>query len=195
MKLYIAIPSCRDWKPQFGASLCGLIGKLTKDNVDFTMNAMMGTSVLPKARQMALEHAIAEGFSHVLFLDDDMAFPSDLFDRLSSHKKQVIGANYANKSPQRNPQAHALDGSPLSSKGRDGIEEAGWIGFGGVLIELSSISDVPKPWFETRWMSERNSFIGEDYYFCGKVRSNGVKIYVDHDVKMDHIGDAAYREA
>jgi len=194
MKVYLAIPSCRDWKPQFGASVCGLVGKLSKDGVDFTMNAMMGTSVLPRARQVALEHAISEGCSHVLFLDDDMAFSPDIFDRLVAHQKEIIGANYSNKSPQRNPQSHALDGSPLSSKDRSGIEEAGWIGFGAILISLDAIKDVPKPWFETRWLEERQSFIGEDYYFCGKVRGCGVRIYIDHDIKVGHIGDALYGE-
>lgn len=78
MKVYIAIPSCRDWKPQFGASLCGLVKKMTIAGVDSNMN-------------------------------------------------------------------------------------------------------VQKPWFETRWMPERNSFIGEDYFFCGQVRNA-------------HIGDFTYRE-
>lgn len=194
MRLYIAIPSCRDWKPQFGASLCALVAKLSKDGVDFTMNAMMGTSVLPKARQMALDHAIETGYTHVLFLDDDMAFSSDLFDRLVSHKKDIVAANYSNKSLQRNPQSHGVDGKPLSSTGKIGIEEAGWVGFGAILIDLSAIKDIPKPWFSTVWVEERNSFIGEDYFFCGKVRSHYVRIYVDHDVKVSHVGDFLYRE-
>lgn len=191
MKLYIAIPSCRDWKPQFGASLCGLVRKI---NAQFTVNCMVGTSVLPKARQLAMEHAIENGFTHILFLDDDMAFQADLFDRLSSHRLPIVGANYSNKSPQCNPQSHGVDGKPLSSKDKAGAEEAGWIGFGAVLIDLSVMKDVPKPWFETRWLPERNSFMGEDYYFCGKVREHGIKIYIDHDAKVTHVGDYHYRE-
>lgn len=194
MKTYIAIPSCRDWKPHFGASLCGLVRKMTHDGVDFDMMAMMGTSVLPKARQLAVDHAIQHGFSHILFLDDDMAFSADLFESLSKHNLPVVAANYSNKSSNPNPQTHGIDGNPLSSHGKTGIEEAGWIGFGAVLISLSAIKDVPKPLFEMRWMEERGSFIGEDYYFCGKARAHGVKVYIDHDVsqKMGHVGDHVY---
>jgi len=194
MRLYIAIPSCRDWKPQFGASICGLVVAVARSGIDFTMNAMTGTSVLPRARQMAMEHAIQSGYTHILFLDDDMAFESDLFERLAAHKKQVVAANYSNKTAQRNPQSHGIDGLPLSSSGKSGLEEAGWVGFGAVLIDLDAVKDLPKPWFETRWMPERNAFIGEDYYFCGHVRAHGVKIYVDHDAKVSHMGDFAYRE-
>lgn len=192
MKTYICIPSCRDWKPHFGASLCGLVRKMTQDGIDFDMNAMMGTSVLPKARQLAIDHAIQNGFTHVLFLDDDMAFPSDLFESLSKHKLPVIAANYSNKSSDPKPQTHGLDGQPIFSSGNLGIEEAGWVGFGAVLIELSAIKDIPKPLFEMRWLEERGTFIGEDYYFCGKVRAHGVKIYINHDIKTGHVGDHIY---
>lgn len=194
MKIYIAIPSARDWKPQFGASLCGLVRAMAISEIDFTINAMMGTSVLPKARQMAMEHAISEGFSHVLFLDDDMMFGADLFEDLMSNAP-IVAANYSNKSPQRNPQSHGLDGQPLSSVGKTGLEEAGWVGFGAILIDLSIMSNVPKPWFEMRWLPERDSFIGEDYFFCAQVRNAGHKVYINHDVKVSHIGDYPYREA
>lgn len=192
MKTYIAIPSCRDWKPHFGASLCGLVRKMTKDGVDFDMNAMMQTSVLPKARQMAIDHAIELGFTHVLFLDDDMSFPPSLYESLSSHNLQVVGANYSNKSATPAPQTHGLDGLPVNVS--EGVSEVGWIGFGAVLIELASVKDIQRPLFETRWMEERGSFIGEDYYFCGKVRAHGVKIYVDNGIsqKIGHVGDNVY---
>lgn len=196
MKVYIAIPSCRDWKPQFGASICGLVRKMTIDNIDFEMNVMIGTSVLPKARQMAMEHAIQLGFTHILFLDDDMLFNTDLFNKLSEPDLAVVAANYSNKNPEGTlPQSHRLDGSSFSSKGKEGMEEAGWVGFGAILIDLSIMSNVPKPWFEMRWITDRNSFIGEDYFFCAQVRNHGHKIYLNHDVKCGHIGDFAYREA
>lgn len=47
MKTYIAIPSRRDWKPHFGASLCGLVRKMTQDGVDFD------TMYLRKLRTLA----------------------------------------------------------------------------------------------------------------------------------------------
>ncbi len=195
MRVYLAIPSCRDWKPQFGSSLCGLVHKMTKDGVHFIINAMMGTSVLPKARQLAMEHAIEQGFTHILFLDDDMAFDGDLFDRLSSPGLPIVASNYCNKNPVSSPQSHGLDGKPLSSMGKSGVEETGWVGFGAILIDLSIMSNVPKPWFETRWVEERNAFIGEDYFFCSQVRNAGHKIHINHDVKCAHVGDFSYREA
>lgn len=196
-KVYIAIPSCRDWKPHFGASLCGLIRKATLDGIDIELNAMMGTSVLPKAREGALRHAIALGFTHILFLDDDMAFQPSLLGDLLSAQKDVVGVNYVSKSMQNQKQmVHDLDGEPVSSKDKIGLEEIGWLGFGAVLISLAAVKNIEAPLFEMRWMPERNDFIGEDYYFCGKVRAHGVKIYVDHDTSrhVGHVGDFVFQE-
>ena len=196
MRLYLAVPSCRDWKPQFGASLCGLVRKLSLDGLDFNLHCMIGTSVLPKARQMAVENAIETGYTHILFLDDDMEFTPEIFEALSSHNKEIMAANYSNKNPvESKPQVHDLDGKPVYSRHKNGIQEVGWVGFGAILIELAIMKNVPKPWFQMIWHSPRNEFIGEDYFFCGQVRNSGYKIFINHNIEIAHIGDKAYTES
>lgn len=198
MRVYIAVCSCRDWKPQFGASLCSLIHNASRaSGLEIFLNTLQGTSVLPRARQLAIEDAINGGFTHILMIDDDMKFPPDLLADLIKHNVPMVGINYARKS-HTNPTTLTcdLEGKNVSSKGKSGIEEVGWLGFGAVLIELSAIKDIPKPWFEMRWLPERADFMGEDFYFSMKARTSGVKLYVDHDVsnKCAHIGDFPYRE-
>lgn len=160
------------------------------------MYIMQGASVLPKARDGAVRKALCEGYTHLLFLDDDMNFPQELLEDLMSHKVPVVGINYTRKTGENVTQTCGIDGLPVKSFGKEGLEEVGWIGFGAVLIDLETIREIERPLFETRWMPERNDFVGEDYYFCGKVRANGVKIYIDHTLsnKCSHIGDFNYRE-
>jgi len=189
-KVYIAICSCRDWKPQFGASLFAL-GKETK--VDTFLNSIQGTSVIPKARQKLMEDAINGGFTHILMIDDDMKFPADMLDRLLAHGVSFVGVNYVSKGTKK-PVSCGLDGQLFYSSERVGLSEIGWIGFGAVLIELEAIKNMPKPWFEQRWLEERQDFMGEDFYFCMKARTHGLKIYLDNDIECEHIGDYAYRE-
>ncbi len=192
-KTYVAIPSCRDWKPQFGKSLCGLINSTS----DIFLNVLQGTSVLPRARQLAIQDAINGGFSHILMLDDDMAFPADLLVKMLEHEKDIVGINYCRKNPAgATPMACGLDGVVITSKDKSGLEEVGWIGFGAVLINLQIMKDIPLPWFEVRWMEEKQDFLGEDFYFCMKLRGMGAKIYIDHDIsnKCAHIGDFPFKE-
>ncbi len=194
MKTYIAICSCRDWKPQFGKSLCALVQRCP----EVFLNVLQGTSVLPRARQLAIEDAINGGFSHFLMIDDDMKFDQNLLLDLLSRNLPVVGVNYVRKDPANpSPMSCGLDGAVVSSKGKTGVEEIGWIGFGAILIRLEDIKNIARPLFEMRWLDERQDFMGEDYYFSMKARTAGIPIYVDHDAsnKCSHIGDFNFREA
>lgn len=196
MKILIAIPSCRDWKADFGAALVGLVHKSALEGLDFTVYIMRGASVIPKARQSAVEIAVKGDFTHILFLDDDMSFPPDLLSSLLSRKVDVVGINYVGKNGKNLPLTHGIGGESISSVDRLGIQEVGWIGFGAVLIRLESVKEISAPLFEMRWTEQRKDFIGEDFYFCGKVRAHGVKVHVDHDVsqKIGHVGDYTFSE-
>lgn len=196
IKIYIAVCSGRDWKPQFGASLCHLIGQMHRSKVIYFLNIIQASGIF-KARQSAISDAIAGEFSHILFLDDDMVFPPNILDGLIAHDLGIVAINYARREEgNKNAITHAIDGSGVFSKGKSGVEEVGWIGFGGVLIKIDSIKNIENPFFEIRWHPEREDFVTEDTYFCMKVRSAGIKIYVDHDIsnKVFHVGDYLYHE-
>lgn len=203
VRLALSTPSCRDWKPAFGASLCGLVRKLSQDGIkgvslqNFDLSILQGASVLPRARQAAIDWAKQGNATHLLCIDDDMQFPSDILDDMFRHDVDILALNYTRKNPvSPTPLTHGLDGAMVSSLGFTGLEEVAWVGFGIILIKLDAIKDIPAPLFETRWMEERQDFVGEDFYFCGKVRQHGVKIYIDHDAsnKIRHIGDIPYWE-
>ncbi len=196
-KVYIAICSCRDWKPQFGTSVARMLHETGIGGTEIFLNSLQGTSVLPRARQLVLEDAINGQFSHALLLDDDMKFPPRLLRSFLKHDLPIVGANYARKDGSGSMMACGMDGKPVKSRDNSGIEEIGWIPFGAILINLEAIRDMPKPWFEVRWLEERKDFMGEDYYFSMKARTHGLKLFVDHDVSNEtrHIGDCEYKEA
>lgn len=196
MKLAITTPSCRDWKAAFGSSMIALVRHLERSGMNYDVYLQPGASVLPRARQLAVEWAKKIEATHLLCIDDDMQFTPECVTYLLSRDVDVVGCNYVGKGTGK-PLVHGIDGNPMTSKDALGFEECGWTGFGLVLIKLESIKDIPAPLFETRWLEERQDFVGEDFYFCGKVRAHGVKVYVDHDASQSiaHIGDHAYREA
>jgi len=193
LKLAICIPSCRDWKARFGNSLVGMVRHLTKASVDFDINIMLGASILPRARQLAIGWARSIEATHMLCLDDDMVFPKDIANRLLSHDKDIVACNYVSKVTNR-ALIHDLDGQLLTSEGHEGLEEVGWVGFGVILIKMACLDGINPPFFEQKWNPERQDFIGEDFFFCKKVREHGVKIYCDHDASqlIGHVGDRAF---
>lgn len=199
IRLALTVPCTRDWKAGFGSSILGLVRHLSVSGISgvnmshFDMNIMQGTSVLPRARQLAVEWAKKSGATYLLCIDDDMQFQANIVDTLMGRDVDIVACNYIGKGTGKSL-VHGLDGQMISSEGRSGIEEVGWVGFGLVLIKLDAIKDIPVPLFETRWMEERQDFIGEDFYFCMKVRQHGIKIYCDHDASrlIKHIGDYGY---
>lgn len=197
MKVYMTVCSCRDWKPQFGASLGRMMYACGKAGMEVFFNPLQGTSVLPRARQLAMQDAINGGFTHFFSADDDMKFWPDLLLQLVARRLPVVGINYARKDGSGEMMACGLDGRPIQSFDRRGIEEAGWLPFGGILIDLAEMKGMELPWFETRWLPEQKDFMGEDYYFSMKARTHGMKLYVDHDAsnKSTHVGDFEYNES
>lgn len=199
MKVYIAVCSGRDWKAAFGASLGGMLLTVSKiPGLQAAYLNVLQASGQSRARQMAAKDAIRGGFTHILYLDDDMYFPPHLLAKMLERNLEAVAINYARKEPgNRNAIAFGLDGQGIFSKDKKGVEEVWGFGFGAVLIELKPLKEMPFPWFEHRWLEDKEEYMGEDMYFCMKARAHGIKIYIDHDLSNQcaHIGDYPYKEA
>lgn len=200
VRLYISVASCRDWKPQFGASISGLFYHLMTKNLDgrlkaFDFQAAMQASCLSSARELALRDATERGFTHWLSLDDDMAFPMDIVEKLLKHEKPVVAANYRRKLANL---VHGVccdkECKMIDSSNKTGLEEAGYVAFGAALLDLQAIKHVPEPHFEVVWCEETRSYWTEDMVFSHKLRNNGVPLFIDHDLSKEihHIGDFSH---
>lgn len=199
IRLFISVPSCREWKPAFGASLISLVYTLLapRKEQDFVIKQVYPdiaaqASCLSQARQGALTKAINGNFTHWLSLDDDMQFPGDVVEKMLIHEKPVVTANYRRKSPnQIVGVCMGLEGFTIDSTGKTGLEEIGWMGGGMFLADIEKIKHISAPHFEVSWCKERNDYYDQDYYFSAKLRQHGVGIWLDHDLSQSikHVGD------
>lgn len=158
--------------------------------------------LLPNLRTELVRLAIAQQASHLLFVDADMRFPTDTVARLltaehglrwRSHlglqAPTAVGANYRARTMDAWT-ARTAEG-PLSSRGKSGVEEVETVGFGVTLVNLGELAKMPEPWFGLPWDGQKH--VGEDVYFCARVREQGGRIYVDHDLSQ-HVRHTAARE-
>ncbi len=191
-KLYISVPSCRDWKVDFGASMMGLTAYLFEKNIMAYPNIMRQASCLSEARQKALDEAITGEFTHWLSLDDDHAFPPNILDGMFAHKKDIITANYRKKLPEVVGVCIGMDGKFVDSTGKTGLEQIHLMGGGMFLADISKIKPIARPHFEVRYTAK--GYYDQDTFFSALMRENGVEIWCDHDLsqKVQHIGDYAY---
>lgn len=199
MKLAVGICSKGDTPPDFPLVLLNLVAESTSAPLLFEKGLEIKhkkqCSLLSQGRQEILDECLNEGFTHLLFLDDDMVFPPNLLRRLVGHKKRCIGVNSLRKDPKQLIYTAKYEGGEyVKSKGRKGIDEIARIGLAMFLLDLEAVRNIPRPHFEVRWNPEIGSYTGEDYFFMQKLRDAGEKIYVDHELSNEcgHVGQFIY---
>jgi hypothetical protein len=134
LKICVGIPSGRFWEAEFGQSL-GLLsaafmahdpGRETSFHI-----VNVRSSLLPVGRSRIVHEALANGATHILWLDSDMMVPPDTLTRLLAHDLPVVACNYVRKEIPASPTARALDGRRLATlAGSTGLERVRHAGMG-----------------------------------------------------------------
>ncbi len=209
-KLALCIPSLGDWKADFGFSLSQLCvycsaALFFDGGTREVLFIDKRTSNLPRSRQECLEDALMQDCTHALFIDTDQVFPMDTAHRLIRWEKPVVACNIPLKTIPSYPTARSRGGDhhpfgiPIYSNGSDvvGLEKVWRVGTGIMMIDLSVVKDMPKPWFEIHYSQKHAQFIGEDWYFCDKLEKAGVDINIDHELSraIGHVGPFQYTHA
>ncbi len=174
IKLAIAIPSTGTIKSQTVFCLCRMLKDFPHD---YTVLFKQG-SVLHWMREELVQKALDTKCTHLLFLDSDMSFDKDAVVKLLKRKKAVVGAHY-------NKRKLPLEStSDFVNTGKD-LVEAKSLATGFMLIDLSIIPKLSKPWF---FWGEA----GEDTWFTKNVQEAGFKVWVDLSLPVKHLGEYAY---
>lgn len=209
IKLALCIPSAGEWKADFGfcfAQMCVYIASALFEEGQSREAIIVDkrTSMLPRSRQECLEDALMQDCTHALFLDTDQAFPMDTAHRLIRWKKPIVACNIALKMNPSFPTAraknHTAFGVPIYSNGPHspvGLEKVWRVGAGVMLIDMSIMRSIPKPWFEICYSAKSGQFVGEDWYFVGKAEEAGHECFIDHELsrQIGHVGNFNYTHA
>lgn len=144
--------------------------------------------------------AQAEGFTHLLFLDADMIWPTDVLTRmLAHHDVGIVGGLYVMRHPPFAPVA-LKDGRTIDESGVVQYQHAGEalterqlidvdvLGMGCTLIPVSVFSAIgPRPWFAYANDAEGWPVVTEDVPFCQKAAAAGYRIAVDPTISCGHV--------
>jgi hypothetical protein len=196
MKLAICIPSNKPFKSECAVSLAMMMGALASNPPadNFGVNILTeGGSLLPQIRTRLFGKALEWGADAILCIDDDMEFPPHAAHMLISRNVDVISTNCPRRiyPIQYTAKRDGVD-IRLTSESA-GIEEVDQVGCAVALIKAEVLLSVPQPWFEVPYVAG-SGFIGEDHYFCNKVRGAGFKIHIDNDLSKEigHVGEFTY---
>lgn len=188
MKLLIAIP-CLDYvHTDFMDCLIKLVLKLKADRVNFEVKILTGTLVYAARNKLAY-HAIANGFTHVLWLDADMIFSPDLLEDLQfSGKDFVTGLAHSRRKPYVPCVFKSLESFERFEEYPNDTFEVKGCGFACVLLTADVLNQVHAT-FGT-WFTPEGD-LGEDIAFCKRALHCGFKIYAEPAVRLGHIAHVA----
>lgn len=146
-------------------------------------------------RNIMIEQALNNDCTHILFLDDDMAFKPNLLNQLLAHDKDMVSGVYLMRNYPHFPvffDQQFEDGRCKFSfleNGRKGLVEAVNTGLGACLIKTDVFrkmsEELGKVWI-TLGELEKDHWC-DDIAFFNKCRKAGFHLYVDLDCPVGHM--------
>ena len=191
MKTLIAIP-CMDQVPALFAQSLTTMHMIGECKIAFQIGSLIYTS-----RDDLARYAMQEGFDYVMWLDSDMIFPTDFYERMlktmTDNDLDILSGIYYKRKPPYSPvifsrmrlNGRTWDYSWVEDVPEDMFEiEA--CGFGCVLMKTEVLLSVQ---LKHGYLFHPMQNGGEDVAFCWRARDCGYKIMCDPKIVCGHVGN------
>lgn len=126
--------------------------------------------------------------SHILFVDHDVLPRYTTLKKLLAHDKDIVAGIYPLHQHcetawclSREEKFKALPIKELP----DNLFKATYVGCGMMLVRLEVFDNLEWPYWKNGFVYGKKT-IGEDVYFCKKLRESGYDIWVDPKIKCGH---------
>ena len=170
-----------------------------------------GYSAIDQARnRMAYDALYRRGFDEIMWVDADVEFDPDDFEKLRSHNLPVCAAAYPFKGYPRFT-IETFNEEPLVFGSGGSLVKVKSAATGFLLIRKPVFEAVRKmfrlplcntsfdnpmiPFFHPQMFYENREwfYLGEDFSFCRMAAKAGFDIWLDTTVRLKHIGQYAYQ--
>lgn len=147
-----------------------------------------------RGRNLIIRQALELNCSHILFLDDDVAFKPDMLMKLLSHDVDIVTGLYLMRNYPHKPIIFSVadaDGRCINHYPKDsesGLIEVVACGLGACLIKSEIFRKLEEPWIRLGEL-ELDHWC-DDIGFFRRVRMAGFKIHCDLDVTVGHMASA-----
>ena len=170
-------------------------------DISFTMN-----SLVYDARNCLAKMACENGYDRIMWIDSDMVFEPDLFERLSARLDEgrdfVTGLYFSRRMPiipmiYSEVACYLKDGKqiPTSVEYRDYPKDSMFkvqgCGFGGCMMTTKMVLDLAEKYGLP--FSPILGF-GEDLSFCQRATQAGYDLYCDSSIKLGHMSHCIVQE-
>lgn len=139
-------------------------------------------------------------WDYLLFVDPDMTFPRDLMDRVQGYEAPVVSGLYWRRSRPEPVAGTFRDENPtydpitpeelLPWMESPGLYPVEGVGAGCLAVRRDVFEEWPdehRPIFQTISTPDGSEMVGEDVYFCWRLKQRGVPVLLDTNVCCGHI--------
>jgi hypothetical protein len=173
-------------------SLIDLQKRLDLIGLDYDIMFNIGT-LIGNQREKITDAAIDGDYTHLLFLDSDMTFDSDIVERFLGHPdKDIVCATYITRTHPRKTVSYKKIGDWLNPvrENESGVFKIEGSGMGCCMIKINTLKKIKKPRFPITWTPDSNDYLGEDMNFFLKVKDEEIDVWCDMDISrsIGHIG-------
>ena len=193
---------------QFLMSLMNTITRIKKSECMFF--TVIGSSILPMARNLLVAKAMALGADKIVMIDDDVSWQSDDFQRLVIAPEKIVAGVYQKRPHNWQDQPEMAvslfpTGLEVDDRGLAEVDGAatGFMRVDREVFEAMKAScvklgdkslepDQERELFEYFQFARQQKddgkvyLEGEDYNFCRRARALGFRTYVDPAIKLGH---------
>lgn len=187
MKLLIAVPTLDTVPVDFLVSLTDLTCKLKDEGVDFKVKIEAGTLVY-FARENLTRYAIANHYTHVLWLDSDMVFNDQILDDLMDcGKKIVTGIAHSRRPPYSSVFFTEIFPGIERWKGNTYPMAPFTVAACGMACCLVAVEVLEAVREKFGKAFQPTDTYGEDVAFCWRASECGYQIWVEPMCRVGHI--------
>lgn len=199
LKVAVCIPSTGSWESVTADCIANMVLCFQQAQYEgrHEVKVFSATgSILTDNRHRLIAQAAQWGATHALLLDADMTVPWDTIQVLLRHNQPVVAANCVRRMIQTYPTAwRSGEGYVYSRPESSGLEQVDRVGTAVMLIDMRVFEAIDLPYFLFEQDPESPpGMIGEDIYFCDKLKEAGIPLYIDHDLSklVKHWGTVGY---
>ncbi len=204
MRVFIATPT-------YSGSLCleyvnsiiPATATLWRDGHEYQHRLMAGNCYIALARNHLVSEFMESNADAIVFIDDDMGFPSDGISKLIATGKDIVGGVYPMKSNEENYPVRCFTNEDGTPEVENGLIHCGGLPTGFLLIRRNVIEAMMKAYPEREFFDAKTekkhfdlfaceradgAWWGEDYRFCNLAREAGFKCWCLPDLNFTHRG-------
>src|SRR4029079_12081135 len=177
----------------------------------YAVRKMTGHSAIDMARSMMVSDALEQGFDELVWIDSDISFSVEDFERLRSHGKPFVCGIYPKKG-QPELACHTMPGTKEIVFGKQGGLIPLLYAATGFLYTHRTVYETIRerlalptcntrfgrgfvPYFQPMVVPDGAGgaepghwYLGEDYAFCERARRAGFELFADTTIRLMHIG-------